>query len=338
MSTPAIFLDRDGTLIEDYDYLSDPGQVELLATAPAALRLLKERGFALVVVTNQSAIARGMLTEETLLAIHDRLKALLAEQGAFVDQIYYCPYHPDGVVEKYRRESELRKPAPGMLELAQRELNLDLQRSWMIGDGEGDIAAGRAAGCRTILLDSHTARPAGEKGDVEPDYRAVNLLEAANLIIRYGTDLINNTDAAAPKAAAESTDVAKRRGVPKTTRVPPPEPADVPPEDTVAMDQTAGNHAELLRTSPPAPEPTTRELLKEIVRQLKTLTRERSFAEFSVPKLLAGVMQMLVFLCLILAFWFGSDPEPNTDATHSCLLAAVVLQTMTLTLLLMHHQ
>ena len=98
MSNRAVFFDRDGTLIEHFDYLTDPEQVKLLPTVATALRRLKDHGFYLVMATNQSGVARGLLTEKTLLKIHDRLKQLLAEEGAFLDQIYYCPFHPEGAV------------------------------------------------------------------------------------------------------------------------------------------------------------------------------------------------------------------------------------------------
>ena len=128
MSNRAVFLDRDGTLIEHFDYLTDPQQVQLLPTVTTALRRLKEHGFYLVMVTNQSAVARGMLTEKKLLKIHDHLKQMLAKEDAYLDQIYYCPFHPEGAVEKYRCESDQRKPAPGMLNLAAREIDLDLKQ------------------------------------------------------------------------------------------------------------------------------------------------------------------------------------------------------------------
>ena len=101
MGNRAVFFDRDGTLIQHYDYLTHPSQVELMPKASSALKFLRERGFILVVVTNQSAVARGMITENQLKAIHDRLEALLTKHGAYLDRIYYCPYHPEGTVEKY---------------------------------------------------------------------------------------------------------------------------------------------------------------------------------------------------------------------------------------------
>ena len=106
MSNRAIFLDRDGTIIEDPGYLSHPEQVNLLDGAAEALNELRAMGYKVVVVSNQSGIARGILSENDLEEIHDRLRQLLAEKGAYLDQIYYCPYHPDGVVPKYRKESD----------------------------------------------------------------------------------------------------------------------------------------------------------------------------------------------------------------------------------------
>jgi len=185
MSRPAVFLDRDGTLLVHYDYLTDPDQVALMPATAAALRLLGAQGFLLVVVTNQSAVARGMLTEEKLADIHDRMKKLLAEQGAYVDKIYYCPYHPDAPVAAYRQDSELRKPKPGMLLRAAAELDIDLSRSWMIGDDDRDIEAGRAAGVLTIMLDTPGASRLVRRKGAAADYRAVNLKEAANQIVRF---------------------------------------------------------------------------------------------------------------------------------------------------------
>ena len=115
MPDKAIFLDRDDTLIEDPGYINDAAQVRLVRGVAAALVELKALDYRLVVVSNQSGVARGIVTEQVLGEIHDRLKQLLAEKGAYLDQIYYCPYHPEGAVAKYRKESDWRKPKPGML-------------------------------------------------------------------------------------------------------------------------------------------------------------------------------------------------------------------------------
>ena len=154
MSKAAIFWDRDNTLIADPGYLDDPAKVELLPGAADAVRRLAEAGFENIIATNQSGIARGLLDEATLGKIHDRLQAMLAAAGAAVDAIYYCPYLPgeEAVVEQYRRDSDLRKPNPGMLLKASLERKIDLVASWSIGNSLRDAQAGRAAGTRTIVI------------------------------------------------------------------------------------------------------------------------------------------------------------------------------------------
>jgi D-glycero-D-manno-heptose 1,7-bisphosphate phosphatase len=152
MAQKAIFLDRDDTLIEDPGYINHPDQVKLIKGVARALVEFKELGYVLIVVSNQSGVARGIVSEEGLAEIHDRLKELLAKEGAFLDQIYYCPFHPDGVIDRYRKESDLRKPKPGMLLTAADEMDIDLGQSWMIGNSDRDIIAGSQAGCSTILI------------------------------------------------------------------------------------------------------------------------------------------------------------------------------------------
>jgi D-glycero-D-manno-heptose 1,7-bisphosphate phosphatase len=140
---PAIFLDRDGTLMVDTGYVASPAEVKLYPGTVEALAALKARGFKTVIVTNQSGIARGYFTETDYHAVHARLLELLGP--GLIDTVYFCADHPDA-------GSDRRKPAPGMLLEAARDLGLDLARSWMIGDRAGDIEAGRRAGCRTILV------------------------------------------------------------------------------------------------------------------------------------------------------------------------------------------
>lgn len=182
MSQKAIFLDRDDTVIDDPGYISEPEQVTLLPGAVEAVLQFKRMGYLVIIVTNQSGIARGYIDEKKLEQIHHKLRSLLSAAGASIDGLYYCPYHPDGTVDEYARESSLRKPAPGMLRKAAEELDIDLSRSWMIGDRYRDIEAGKAAGCHTILVDVP-----GKTRDLtvigpEPDRKAVNLREAVNII------------------------------------------------------------------------------------------------------------------------------------------------------------
>ncbi|NLW51107.1 MAG: HAD family hydrolase [Candidatus Brocadiaceae bacterium] len=148
----AVFLDRDGTLIRDADYLTEVDQVEFLPGVPEALHALREAGYLLLVVTNQSAIARGWLSEPELVRIHAELNARLRAAGASVDAFYYCPHLPDGAVAQYARACDCRKPAPGLILRAAGEWRVDLGRSFMVGDSERDVEAGRRAGCRTVRI------------------------------------------------------------------------------------------------------------------------------------------------------------------------------------------
>ena len=147
----AVFLDRDGTLIEEKCYISRPEQVRLLPGAVQSLAMLRQAGFACVVVTNQSGLGRGMFTEADLLAVHDELTRQLRLAGVGLDGLYHCPVAPL-VKDKTAIEHPDRKPGPGMLQRAARDLNLDLAASWMVGDSASDILAGRNAGCRGGIL------------------------------------------------------------------------------------------------------------------------------------------------------------------------------------------
>lgn len=175
----AVFLDRDNTLIANDGDLGDPDLVRLLPGAADAAARLRDAGYALIVVTNQGGVARGVFSEGDVHAVNRRVETLLAQAtglAAVIDRFYACPYHPQGTLEPYRREHPWRKPAPGMLLAARDELGVDLAASWLVGDQPRDIAAGRAAGCRTILIGD-------ESGDVEPDERARSIADAAGIII-----------------------------------------------------------------------------------------------------------------------------------------------------------
>lgn len=143
----AIFLDRDGTVIEEAEYLSDPARLKLLPEAARALRLLKDAGFLLVVVTNQSGVARGYFNLETVELLNDTLNERLSGEGVAIDRFYVCPHHPE-----ITGECGCRKPMPGMLQKAAAELDVDLSASWMVGDKACDIEAGLAAGVKTALV------------------------------------------------------------------------------------------------------------------------------------------------------------------------------------------
>jgi len=172
---PAIFLDRDNTLIQNDGDLGDPDDVVLMPGVAAALARLHAGGWPLIVITNQGGVARGCYDESAVRAVHRRTAELLGEVQ-ILDWIW-CPWHPAGKVPKYTGEHPWRKPAPGMLIEAARRHGLDLSRSWMIGDQDRDIAAGRAAGCRTILLGA-------QAGESAPDMVASSIDAAAAIILQ----------------------------------------------------------------------------------------------------------------------------------------------------------
>ncbi len=143
---PALFLDRDGVILEEVDYLHRPGDVRLLPGAAAATAAANVRAVPVVVVTNQSGIGRGYYGWDAFLAVLDRMLGLLAREGAAIDAVFACPFHRDALPPYDHSDHPGRKPRPGMLERAARQLNLDLPRSWIVGDTAADIGAGRAAG------------------------------------------------------------------------------------------------------------------------------------------------------------------------------------------------
>lgn len=148
----AVFLDRDGTICEEVGYLDSVDRMRLIPGAGEAIRKLNEKGFKTVVVTNQSGIARGYFSESTLKELHSELSRLLGRDGAFLDAFYYCPHHPTEGEVPYRQVCGCRKPAPGLLVQAAKDLDLDLKRSFAVGDKLADLECGRALGVKGVLV------------------------------------------------------------------------------------------------------------------------------------------------------------------------------------------
>lgn len=173
----AIFLDRDGTLNKYVGFLRNIDEFELADDAAEAVKLINASGCLAIVATNQPVIARGEVTFEQLAVIHNKMETLLGHDGAYLDGIYFCPHHPhkgyEGEIPELKIECDCRKPKAGMLLKAAVDFNIDLSESWMIGDGENDILAGKAAGCRTALIGS---------GSFGQDITADSLIEAVRRI------------------------------------------------------------------------------------------------------------------------------------------------------------
>ena len=181
-----VFLDRDGVINEEVDLLHKEEQLRLLSGAAEAIKLLNGLDAAVVVVTNQPQVARNLCTEADVVRIHEKLNAMLAGKGAFLDGIYYCPHHPEknhpeASNPKYRKECECRKPGTGMLEQARRDIGADKVKCFMVGDRTADIQTGKNAKCTAILVETGLGGK-DYKFDVKPDYIVKDLYEASELI------------------------------------------------------------------------------------------------------------------------------------------------------------
>ncbi|MEO6392793.1 MAG: D-glycero-beta-D-manno-heptose 1,7-bisphosphate 7-phosphatase [Pyrinomonadaceae bacterium] len=187
MKSRAVFLDRDGTISEEVGYLDDPSRFRLLPGSPAAIQLLNENGWKVVVVTNQSGVARGFFAEEMVVQVNELMRSKLAAAGARLDGVYYCPHHPTSGAAPYVSDCDCRKPKPGLLFQAAQELDIDLSASWMVGDRYGDVAVAPAAGVRSALVLTGYGRDEWEAlGRVwkhEPELVAEDLLEVARKIV-----------------------------------------------------------------------------------------------------------------------------------------------------------
>lgn len=174
----AIFLDRDGTINKYVGFLTNINDFELLPHVEDSIKEFHKLGYLVIVVTNQPVIARGEITDKELHEIHNKMETLLGEAGTYIDALYYCPHHPDkgymGEIENLKIECECRKPKPGMLLKAAKDFNIDLSNSWMAGDSESDILAGKRAGCHTCLL--------GFDSNTEADVCCIDLYEFTKVL------------------------------------------------------------------------------------------------------------------------------------------------------------
>ena len=182
--TKTVFLDRDGTINKEVKYLNHPDQIKLIPGSAEGIKLLNENGFTVVVITNQSGVARGIIEEEKLPLIKDRLYSLLEERGAKIDGYYYCPHYPDGKIEKYALKCDCRKPESGMLREAAEDLDIELKGSYVVGDKACDLKLGKNVGAVSIMVKTGYGESEAENCEPSPDHTAKNLFDAAQWIIK----------------------------------------------------------------------------------------------------------------------------------------------------------
>ena len=183
MGGPVVFLDKDGTLVEDVPYNVDPARIRLAAGAAAGLPRLAAAGFRLAVVSNQSGVARGYFPDSALKGVAARLRELLGDIGVSLAGFFYCPHHPKGAVAEYAVACDCRKPAPGLVLAAARELGTDPPDCWLVGDILDDVEAGRRAGCRTVLIDNGNETEWVSGPFREPHFTVTDLAEVARVIL-----------------------------------------------------------------------------------------------------------------------------------------------------------
>lgn len=311
MKRPAVFLDRDNTLIVSNGYLGNPAEVKLIAGAADLVARVRQLGYATVVISNQSGVARGMFTEEDVDAVNRRMEELLRAENAaaLIERHEYCPFHPEAPLEAYRQESELRKPRPGMILKAAQEMDLSLATSWMIGDAPRDIEAGAAAGCRTILFrpGGLPASPAAaEVQRVQPDYAVQTLEEAAKII--SSADFISLGDSIFAPAHEED-----ERLVPEH-----------PHTETIGL---------RLAHDPQVVEQLGR-INATLEKVLAEVAKPRPAAAFSVTRLLGGVVQVLALACLFVAIYNYQDRA----AAYWSLAWAMALELLTVALFIMGRE
>ena len=344
----AVFFDRDGTLIEDVGYLSEPEQVRLRPGAAEAVRRLTEAGFLVVVVSNQSGVARGLYGVEAVERTNRRLEQLMEEQGARIDAFYFCPHLTTGTVPAYAKDCECRKPKPGLLYQAAQDLDIDLTESYLVGDAVRDIQAGRAAHCHTVFLGDLSLTDAGTRGQVEvfAEATAASLDEAVRRILATGPAAAAERAETQPVAHEEAEPTPQpppaEVGEPSGAVVPAPEQRTcsrcgraVTEEEVhrgLVVDRPGGRlcpdcvaELRLKRIRPPEQ---AFDNLEAILEELQTITRTLTFETFSVMNVLGGIVQVGALGFLFKAYQLGVGPG---SGAVTMLLWATALQLLALT-------
>jgi hypothetical protein len=278
-------------------------------------------------------------------AINARMDELLLDNNpaAVIDRHEFCPYHPEATVEAYRQDSPLRKPRPGMITQAAEKLALDLSRSWTIGDAPRDVEAGHAAGCRTILVKDPSLPPspaANSASDVDPDFVVASLREAVDVIARQTTgEGSGKTESAVTEVAAPATIRLPTTPAPSPPAAPAPVSIEkqppAPPQREPVVPVAAAPAPQPPPASAPAPAAASLERLEDLAAQILHELRHRDehlHSDFSVSKLMAGIVQVIALAALFMAYFRGGD------ALQATLLTALTLQCFTIALLIMGRQ
>ncbi len=323
---PAVFLDRDGTIIADVGFIDDPARVELLPGAAEAVRRLNHAGILVVVATNQSGVARGLFGEDVVRATNQRIQHLLAEQEAQIDAFYHCPYldGPEAVVEAYRRSSDWRKPEPGMLLAAAEDLGIDLGASWMIGDAARDVEAGRRAGCRSILVGRNGRARATRTADCP--FAVRTLSEAVDIVEREMSQHTNPTPTPVVRVVRKSQ---AESAADADAGIEPSAGAATPGRVAAGAEQQAHRAGEVSTArrgsdadgAPGADQADAIEArLIEIRDLLETDARRERQTDFSLLRLVSSLLQMLA---AVAAVWGAAAllTQSAADAVPRLLLA-----------------
>ncbi|HQY88493.1 MAG TPA: HAD family hydrolase [Tepidisphaeraceae bacterium] len=335
MSQPAVFFDRDNTLIINGDYLGDPEKVVLMPGAADAVARVRDLGFLVVVVSNQSGVARGLFTEADVIAVDDRMAQLLLADNpkAKIDRQEFCPYHPAATVVDYLYDSERRKPKPGMMIDAAKALDIDLKESWVIGDAPRDIDAGKRAGCRGIFLHDASVikedRRANERGEFEADYSATSLEDAIDFIEMQMT---------APKTVPKKFPMTAPMIDPKPSPMSDPlrpieKSAPIISPVLHDLSNTSDEHAPQIVALDI--EPIAQSLhrvehqLSQVVDELRRASEPQN--EFSVARLISGVLMGISLASLFAALLYRDD----LAAFQSLMMIGIFLQVLVTSLLLM---
>ncbi|MCZ6834620.1 MAG: HAD family hydrolase [Planctomycetota bacterium] len=311
---PAIFLDRDNTLINNDGDLGSPDAVRLCDGVPNGLLELRDAGYALIVVTNQGGVARGVYTEADVDAVHQRIATMVDEESDrtnLIDRFYYCPYHPEAEIEEYRREHPWRKPNPGMLLQAAHDMHIDLGQSWMIGDQVRDMEAGRSAGCRTALVTQMD--DLAEK--VKPTVVTSTFDEAVQEILKQKPRPNENT----PENGLSMTSLFPTS---QSTSAPTTTSHAMATEAPKAMDSANSEIASLRR------------VVHDLTDELRSERLRR--AEFTFWKMGAVFCQLLTLLMALLGLL--QVGQPDMDIFIKWMLGAALAQMITITLMLVDHK